>query len=59
MGFSRQEYWSGVPFLSPIMEKIEGKRRKKRQRMRWLGGITVAMNINLGKLWEMVRDREA
>ena len=48
-----------MPFLSPIMEKIEGKRRKKRQRMRWLGGITVAMNINLGKLWEMVRDREA
>ena len=58
MGFSRQEYWSGMPFLSPIMEK-EGKRRKKHQRMRWLGGITVAMDINLGKLWEMVRNREA
>ena len=41
-----------------MLGKIEGRRRG-RQRMRWLGGISDAMNMNLGKLWEMVRDREA
>jgi len=44
---------------SLMLEKIEGRRRRERQRMRWLDGITEAMNINLGKLQEMVRDREA
>ena len=38
--------------------KTEGRRRG-RQRMRWLDGITDAINMNLGKLWKMVRDREA
>ena len=41
-----------------MLGKIEGRRRG-RQRMRWREGITDAMNMNLGKLWEMVKDREA
>ena len=43
---------------SLMLGKIEGRRRGC-QRMRWLDSITDAMNMNLGKLWEMVRDREA
>ena len=42
----------------PDMGKIKGRRRRGHQRMRWLDGISDAMNVNLGKLWEMVRDRE-
>ena len=44
---------------SLMMGKIEGRRRRGCQRMRWLDGITNAMNMNLGKFQEMVRDREA
>ena len=43
---------------SLMLGKIEGRRRRRRQRMRWLDGITYTMNMNLGKLQEMVRDRE-
>ena len=42
-----------------MLGKIEGRRRRGHQRMRWLDGISDVMNVNLGKLQEMVRDREA
>ena len=55
---------ASLSYTSPFimtrqLGKIEGKRRRRHQRVRWLDGIMDAMNMNLGKLLEIVKDREA
>ena len=57
--FSRLKQRADSLEKTPMLGKTGGKRRKWRQRIRWLASITDSMNMNLSKLWEIVEDRGA